>query len=43
MGTNDFWQFEFIKFMTAIIRNFLKLWKFLEVTVPKNYFGSHST
>jgi hypothetical protein len=41
MGTNNFWQFEFLKFMAALFLNFLKMWTILEVN--KNYFGSHST
>jgi hypothetical protein len=42
MGTNNFWQFEFLKFMTALLLNFLKMWKNLKVSIHKNYFGSRS-
>jgi hypothetical protein len=43
MGTNNFWQFEFLKFMTALFLNFLKMWKILEVNIHKNYFERQST
>jgi hypothetical protein len=43
MGTNNFWQFEFLKFMTALFLNFLNMWKILVADINKNYFGSHST
>jgi hypothetical protein len=43
LGTNSFWQAEFLKFMTAQFIHFLKVWKSLEGSIHKNYFGSHST
>jgi hypothetical protein len=43
METNNFWQFEFLKFMIALFLNFSKMWKILEVIIHKNYFGSHAT
>jgi hypothetical protein len=42
-GTKNFWQFEFLKFITVLFLNFLKMLKILEVSIHKNYFGSHST
>jgi hypothetical protein len=42
MGINSFSQFEFLKCMTALFLNYLKMWKVLEVSIHENYFISQS-